>query len=143
MKRSVLLHTKNVIISRLSHGCDLLEELTGISQRKHVSLGKVEAIGALSHAVIGFYDQKTFEYKSMHLDGAYEIASLLGNISLTNGKPIVHAHIVLADEKGRAVGGHLMHGNLVFACEAIITVYQGEKLERSYDKTTRLPLWEL
>ncbi len=34
---------------------------------------------------------------------------------MKDGEIFVHAHITLADRKGRAYGGHLMPGTMVFA----------------------------
>jgi predicted DNA-binding protein with PD1-like motif len=72
-----------------------------------------------------------------------EITSLTGNVSIKDGKPLVHVHVTLADKKGNAFGGHLAEGTIVFACEVCIQVFQGEPLKRGFDKTTGLPLWEM
>lgn len=70
-----------------------------------------------------------------------EILSCVGNVSLKVGKPSVHVHIALADEKGKAFGGHLMPGTTVFACEAFIEEMQGKPLDRRLDEKTGLALW--
>ena len=50
-------------------------------------------------------------------------------------------HIVLSDEEGKAVGGHVMPGTIIFAGEFIIHSYKGNELIRSLDEQTGLPLW--
>ncbi len=69
-----------------------------------------------------------------------EITKLVGNVSLKEGRPMVHAHVTLADE-GKAFGGHLAPGTVVFACEFIIQVFEGVSLTRSLDAETGLQLW--
>ena len=128
-------------MGKLPHGSDLLEELTGLFKAKDISLGRVEAIGAVRKACIGFYDQRKREYKFIHINEALEITGLNGNISIKDGEPFVHAHITLADSAGRTYGGHLAPGTVVFVCECLIEVFEGPTLERGFDQETGLSLW--
>jgi len=36
-----------------------------------------------------------------------------------------------------------MEGTIVFACEFIIEAFDGPPLERGFDETTGLPLWDM
>jgi predicted DNA-binding protein with PD1-like motif len=129
------------IIGRLNHGADLLEELTGICRQHDIRLGCIEAIGAVKKASIGFYDQQARAYAYLTLDKAMEITKLSGNVSVKDGQVFVHAHVTLADDTGRAYGGHLAPGTIVFACECIIEAFEGPALERVFDEETGLALW--
>ena len=132
------------LMGRLPHGCDLLEELTRICQEEGITLGKLSAIGALSRARVGYYDQEGREYRYLDFDQDLELLCLMGNVSLKDGRPMVHAHVVLGDAQGRAFGGHLAPGCRVFACEFILQVYQApQALERRFEPTTGLVLWSL
>lgn len=131
----------DIIIGKLSYGSDLLGELTEICIKKNVSLGRIEAIGAVQKACIGYYNQKKREYRFINFDTPAEILNLTGNISIKDDKPFVHAHITLADEAGNACGGHLAPGTIIFACECIIYAFSGAGLIRSFDNQTGLPLW--
>ncbi len=131
-----------IFLGRLSYGADLLEELIKVCSEKEIQLGQVQALGAVQKARIGYYDQKSKKFRFHTLDKPHEILSLVGNISLKNNKPIVHAHLTLADEKGRAWGGHLASGTIVYACEYLIQSFEGATLEREYDKKTDLSLWQ-
>ena len=130
-------------MGKLPHGADLLEALTEICVKEGIKLGRIEAIGAVRKARIGFYDQKCREYRFIDLDSPMEITNLTGNVSLRDGAPFVHAHITLADEEGRCFGGHLAPGTEVFACEFALHTLDGPDLERRYDEETGLPLWDL
>jgi hypothetical protein len=132
---------KSVYMGRLPHGGDLLEELTTICRDRQIQCGRVEAIGAVQKACIGYYDQNKWEYQFHTLNQAMEILKLSGNISLKEGAPMVHAHITLADGQGRAFGGHLAPGTIIFACECIIEVFDSSAFNRVYDEETGLPLW--
>ena len=135
--------SREIFMGKLSCGCDLLEELTDVCVKLNVRLGRVEAIGAIQKARIGFYNQESREYQFSSLDCPLEIAHLIGNVSLKDGKPFVHAHVTLADEEGKSYGGHLAPGTLVFACEFVLEAFDGERFERGPDEETGLPLWSI
>ncbi|HPD21396.1 MAG: PPC domain-containing DNA-binding protein [Desulfomonilia bacterium] len=135
-------HAK-AIMGRLRHGADLLEEITAICREHGIRLGRIEAIGAVKKASIGFYDQQTRTYAYLTLVKAMEITKLSGNVSIKDGEVFVHAHITLADDTGRAYGGHLAPGTIVFACECIIEAFEGPALERVFDEETGLALWDI
>ncbi len=137
------LKPKELFMGKLSYGSDLLEELTELCQKAQIRLGRIEALGAVQKARLGFYDQKLKEYQFFVLDQPLEITNLVGNVSIKDGAPIVHAHVTLADESGRAHGGHLAPGTVVFACEVVVHVLDGPVFERGLDEQTGLPLWKM
>ena len=131
------------IMGRLAHGKDLLEELTAVAEQEGVTLGRVEALGAVKRARLGFYNQEEREYEFFELDEPLELTNLVGNVSLRDGKPMVHAHVTLSDRKGAAYGGHLAPGTVVFACEFVMQALEGPELARALDDATGLPLWRM
>lgn len=139
------MHIQNdkILIGRLKKGDDLLIELTKICERENIPYGKVEGIGAVSCANLGYYDQVNKRYLWNKIDDSMEVLSFIGNISIKDNKTFIHAHIVLGDESGKAVGGHLGEGTKVFAFEYIIFPFKGGKLIRDYDEDTGLFLWTL
>ncbi len=131
-----------VFIGRLAKGGDLLGLLTSICGRENVTHGEVRAIGALTQARLGYYNQVAREYKEITVPSPCEIVSLVGNISLKDGRPFVHAHLAVAGATGRVLGGHLLEGCLVFAGEYVIRELEvSPLLERAYDEATGLALW--
>jgi uncharacterized protein len=126
----------------LDHNDDLLEALTKICINEGIQLGRVEAIGAVKKAALGYYDQDKKEYSYFTIERHLEILNLTGNISLKDGKPFVHAHVTLADDEGNSFGGHLIPGTVIFACEAIIQAFDGPDFKREVEPVTGLPLWE-
>ena len=143
MANLILIKPIQRFIGKLAHGSDLLEELTDICKKNNITLGRIEGLGAVKKARLAYYDQNNREYQFFDLDQHLEITKLIANISLKDGEPIVHAHVTLADDEGKAFGGHLAPGTVVFAGEVIIEVFEGEKLERGFDEDTGLPLWDM
>lgn len=133
---------KRTFIGSIPQNSDLYESITKIVTEEDIRNGKVTAIGAITNAVIGYFDQNKKEYIKLDLNGGYEILSCIGNVSVREGKPFVHAHITLSDKVGKVFGGHLMPGTKVFACEVFIDEYSGEDLMRERDEATDLFLWK-
>ncbi len=134
---------KERFIGRIEHDADLLEALGELCRTRDIRLGWFEGLGAVKKGTLSFYNQQTHEYRVVEINEPLEITELAGNISMKDGAPFVHAHVTFADEAGRAFGGHLAAGTVVFACEIMIEVLEGPTLERVFDETTGLSLWNM
>ena|SRR5665648_759271 len=130
------------LMGKLPHAGDILESITAICKQYDIRLGKIEVIGAVQKARLGFYDQKEKVYSFFDIDKGMEITSLIGNVSIKDGALVVHAHINLSDAHGAVVGGHLVPGTTVFAAEYVIQAFDGPEFCRGFDEVTGLPLWE-
>lgn len=133
---------KRTVMGQFPFGADLLESLTQFARNEKITGGRISGIGATTHAVIAYYDQIQKKYLSMEFPGGMEILNLHGNVSIRDGNPFVHAHILLGDPRGKVFGGHLMPGTKLWACEVIIEEFAGEELSRSEDPRTGLFLWK-
>ncbi|MBT3525808.1 MAG: DNA-binding protein [Bdellovibrionales bacterium] len=130
------------LIGRLDYGEDILEQLTSICVRGEIHAGRMQGIGALQSATLAYFHQDTREYENILFSQHMEIVSLIGNVSLKDGKPFVHAHMSIADQNGKVYGGHLVEGNIIFAAEFVMTELSCKPLDRLLDPTTGLYLWQ-
>jgi predicted DNA-binding protein with PD1-like motif len=130
------------LMVRLKHDADLVQSITELARSRGIEAGSFTAIGALKRARLGYYDQKNHEYREIKIDSPHEMASCTGNISLKDGEPFAHVHVVLADEAGNTKAGHLLKG-IVFAAEVHLRQLKGPKLGRKYDEVTGLSLWSV
>lgn len=120
----------------------MLLSLTRFCEKKSITTGTLQVIGAVRNARVGYYDQAKKKYRApAAFNRGMEILSCFGNISLKEGEVFLHAHITLADSRGRAFGGHLLPGTRVFAAEFIVREYAGKTLVRKQDLATGLSLW--
>ncbi len=133
--------SERILLARLDRGDDLLEALTALCAAERVEAGVIHAIGAVERAVVGYYDQAAGHYERLVFEQGLEIANLNANVSIKDGAPFVHAHVTLSDADGRCVGGHLMPGTRVFACEIQLRAFTGAPPVRGLDEPTGLPLW--
>jgi predicted DNA-binding protein with PD1-like motif len=130
------------LIARAEYDSDIIKFVTKLVKKNEIMTATFTAIGALKDAKLGFYDQEKHEYLETLLSAPQEIASCVGNVSLKEGEPFVHAHAVLADGNGDTRGGHLLEGK-VFAAEVHLTELLGTRLVRKNDAITGLWLWDL
>jgi predicted DNA-binding protein with PD1-like motif len=129
--------------ARILEGEDLAEAIKKRVEESGIKTGIFFLIGSLKEVVLGYY--KEGQYKYIHLDGPLEIASCMGNIAVDEkGEIMIHAHAVVADEKGEAFGGHLMKDSHVGAtAELVVIEGVGVNLQRIFDEKTKLRLWKL
>lgn len=137
-----LYRPKRTYIGQLPNGADLYNTLSDIVIKEDICPARIQGIGATTHAVVAFYDQNKKKYNTLEFPGGMEILSLNGNVSLRDGKPFVHSHIVLGDAQGKVFGGHLLPGTKILVCEVFIEEFEGEQLIRNFDEQTGLYLWE-
>ena len=130
----------NTYMVRIDLGEDIIESLNKMCEAAHIRLGRVEAIGAADHAVLGVYDLKKKEYYPEKIDEFMEITSLNGNITAMDGKPYIHLHATLADQRHVIHGGHVLEMRVGATCEMFVTVLDGE-VKRRKDEALGINLW--
>ena len=134
---------QRVLVGRLNRGDDILTALGALARRHGIVTGWVQLLGAVERARLAFYDQERKVYRDLVIDRPCEILAGTGNISRLEEQeePFVHLHLTLGDEEGRALGGHVLEGTRVFACEYAIWHLDGPALVRRPDAATGLKLW--
>jgi predicted DNA-binding protein with PD1-like motif len=121
-------------VGRLEKGSDLVEGIERICSERNVTAAWVSVIGAVSHSAYAYYDQADHRYLELS-------SGFVGNVSLRDGKPFLHAHATFADETGACVGGHLLKGITVFVAEFTIREMTGVELVRTYQEEFGLAMW--
>ena len=129
-------------VCRLPHGKDLITSIEDFCVELSIQMATFSIIGAVSSATFGAFDQKQHVYVTFTEEAPLEIVNCSGNVSLKDGEPVVHAHIVLGDKQGKTKGGHLFSETTIFVGEIDLQELIGKPLERDYDDTTGLMLWK-
>jgi hypothetical protein len=135
-------NVSSVIVERLQSGCDILQGLNELIRQNHVTAADFTAIGAVRKAVVGYFIGQG-QYSTVALDGPLEIVSCVGNISLKENQPFVHAHISLANSKANVYGGHLLPGCIVGATFEVTLHVHDTDLTRTHDPETGLFLLDI
>ena len=120
-------------------GQEVMKGLLGFARVHGVVAGHVTGIGALSDAVIGYFDPVTKAYTRRHEEGQQELLSLVGNVALHDGAPFYHVHVGLGRRDGQAGGGHLFEATVRPTVEVVVTTY-AKAMRRQADPDWGLPL---
>lgn len=124
----------------LETGDEVLESLQSFVTRQHVTAAQISAIGALSDAVLGYFDWQTKKYRRNSVAEQLEVASLLGDVALAPDQtPALHLHAVLGRRDGMALAGHLLSGHVRPTLEVILTESPAH-LQKVHDPDSGLAL---
>jgi predicted DNA-binding protein with PD1-like motif len=109
---------------------------------QEIGIAHLSGIGAFADAEVGFFDRERKEYDRIPIREETEVLALLGNLTVTDEGPRVHAHVTLGRSDGSAMGGHLFEGHVGATLEVFVSASPGE-VRRAPDEATGLPLLDL
>ncbi|MBU7015020.1 MAG: DUF296 domain-containing protein [Theionarchaea archaeon] len=130
---------EHVIVVRLFKGEELIESVKSVCIKEKISSGRVQAIGAVQRAILGYFDTEEKQYLKFECKG--EVVSCMGNIAERDGELVVHAHAVISEKDGTCKGGHVFSAEASATLEIFIESVPG--LARTLDKETGLFLLNL
>ena len=103
-------------------GDEFMTELVRFAKDHDLEASDFTALGAFSEAILGFFDVTRKDYERIPVDEQCEVLTLVGNITLENGRPKVHAHVVLGLVDGSTRGGHLLEAYVRPTLELVLTI---------------------
>lgn len=118
---------------------DLRDGLLEFANANRIAGAQLTAIGALSQVTLGYFDRQQKIYREIPVREQVEVLSLTGNIVQNDGRPSLHAHIVVGKADGTAHGGHFLGGRVWPTLELILSELPVH-LRRSRDEETGLAL---
>lgn len=118
---------------------EVMECLMIIARKYDLSACQITAIGAFREAVLGYYDFDKKDYKHIPVKEQVEVLVLAGDITLSDNKPKIHAHVVVGKKDGSTRGGHLLKAYVRPTLEIIMTESPAH-LYRKYDEEAGLAL---
>jgi uncharacterized protein len=120
-------------------GQEVMKGLLAFAKKYNLGAGHVTGIGALSGAVIGYFDPEKNAYLRHEENGQAELLSLTGNLALYNNEPFFHIHAAMGLRDGSARGGHLFKATVRPTVELVL-VTSPRSVRREIDHETGLPL---
>jgi predicted DNA-binding protein with PD1-like motif len=124
----------------LARGEDLLAGLGEAVAALGIEAATLQVIGGLESATLGYFDPGAGEYLTL-ATGHVEIAAGLGNVSIRDGRPFIHLHLVVSEPDGGCRGGHAMDGCRAFVVEAYLRKLDGEAPVRQQVDGMSLKVW--
>ncbi len=123
-------------------GDEFVREITAFAAGHHLAASHFTAIGAFSDVTLGFFDRDKKQYQKIPIVEQTEVLSLVGDIALKDGKPQIHAHVVVGKSDGTAHGGHILQARVWPTLEVMLTE-SPKHLRRKADAETGLALIDL
>ena len=121
-------------------GDELASGLLDVAKEHKLTAASFKAVGALSSVRLAWFSWENKKYEpSVTLDEQIELLSLIGDITLMNNAPLVHAHAFVGRKDGTAHGGHLLSASIRPTCEVVLTESPAH-LERFIDPESCIPL---
>jgi predicted DNA-binding protein with PD1-like motif len=120
-------------------GDDPVREVTEAVRSAGIRAAQVTAVGALRAATLGYFDRETKQYLPIEVEEQVEVLSIVGDIAVKDGEPVLHAHAVLGRRTGETVGGHLQGGAVWPTLEVVVSEV-GPELAKEVDPETGLAL---
>ena len=131
---------KSRVFMTLAKGDDINKTFESFAKFKGIGCAWLNGIGAIENPEIGYYSLEDKSYHRKLFEGEYELTSLIGNITLKEGKPFSHTHITFGDTEYRVFGGHLFNAKITAAGEFIIQL-GSEDINREMNSGIGLSLW--
>ena len=120
-------------------GDEAFSGLLDFAEKYHVTSAHFTAIGALNGATVGWFDPQRKMYKKIPIVGQVEVVSMIGDIALYQGKPVVHTHMVVGKSDGTTQGGHILDAYVSPTLEVMGTV-DPIAMQKRFDPATDLTL---
>ena len=120
-------------------GQEVMKGLLAFAKKHDLVAGHLTGIGAISGAVIGYFDPEKNTYLRHEENGQAELLSLTGNLALYENAPFFHVHVALGLRDGAARGGHLFEATVRPTVEVVLTT-SPRPVRREIDREAHLPL---
>ena len=111
-----------------------MQGLLEFAKRERLTAGHFTAIGAFEEVTLGYLDWSRKDYTRIAIREQVEVLSLVGDVTVEDGAPKVHAHVV--------VGKHLLEARVRPTLEVILIQPPGH-LRRRFDPGSKLALIEI
>jgi predicted DNA-binding protein with PD1-like motif len=123
-------------------GDEAMAGLKDAAKKNNLSAASFTAIGAFQEVALGFFNFASKDYNKIFIHEQVEVLSLIGDIALADGKPQIHAHVVVGKMDGTAHGGHLLSG-IVRPTLEVVLIESPAHLYRKFDPANGLALIDL
>ncbi len=123
----------------LDSGDEVVSALEDFAAHQQLEASRLTAIGAFMRCTLGYFDWEKKDYLRIPVDEQVEVLSLVGDITLDEGKPKLHAHVVVGRRDGSTRGGHLLEAHVRPTLEVLLTDSPAH-LARAFDPESGLAL---
>ena len=131
----------NKVLVVLSKGDEIFESLYKVVEELNIKFSWINGIGAADKITLGSYPSSLKKYIKKDFDNEFELASIMGNITIKEDAPFIHIHATISDEECNAFAGHLFSATITVTCEIILNI-SDKPIYRKECNEVGLYLWD-
>ena len=131
----------NKVLVVLSKGDEIFESLYKVVEELNIKFSWINGIGAADKITLGSYPSSLKKYIKKDFDNEFELASIMGNITIKEDAPFIHVHATISDEECNAFAGHLFSATITVTCEIILNI-SDKPIYRKECNEVGLYLWD-
>lgn len=121
-------------IYSLKSGSKLPEEVVALAKKEKISTALLSAIGGVDELRVAYFNHGTKKYEDHDYHEELEVTSLLGNVTIKDGKPFVHIHGTFGRRDMSVVGGHVVSATVHPLLELVVTPTTNKAVRRFDDE---------
>ena len=126
---------------RFDKGDEVFAGISKFMEEQKITACAFNGIGSTSEVELGYYNQHLKEYRKKPYLEELEVISLIGNGSMVEGKPAIHAHGMFGRNDFTTLGGHVFKLVTLVTCEIFLIKMDGN-LERKNNPEWNLKLFD-
>lgn len=131
----------NKVLVVLSKGDEVFESLYKVVEELNIKFSWINGIGAADKITLGSYPSSLKKYIKKKFDNEFELANIMGNITIKEDAPFIHIHATISDEECNAFAGHLFSATITVTCEIILNI-SDKPIYRKECNEVGLYLWD-
>jgi len=121
-------------IYSLKAGAKIPDDILEIAKRERISTARIEAIGGVEELRLAYFNRRKKRYEEHTFREFLEVAGILGNITLKDGKPFLHVHGTFGRRDLSALSGHVMTAKVYPILEVVVTPTENTARRRFDDE---------
>ncbi len=127
---------------RLESGERVVESLVDWLKAEQIGYAAVSGLGGVRQATVSYWNAESKLYETHQLDEQMEVVSLVGNVTIREGSPFLHAHVGLGRRDLSMIGGHL-NDAVVHPLLELWLQREAEAVHRALDESCGLFVMQL
>jgi uncharacterized protein len=117
-------------IYSLKAGSRVPEDILKVAEESGTETATVEAIGGVEELKVAYFNRVAKKYEEHSFGEFLEVLSLLGNITMKDGKPFLHVHGTFGRRDLSVIGGHVISAKTFPILEVVVSPTENRALRR-------------
>ena len=117
-------------IYALKAGAKIPDDILAIAKKGKIATARVEAIGGVQELKLAYFNHETKRYEEHEFREFLEVAGILGNLTLKDGKPFLHVHGTFGRKDLSTLAGHVVSARVFPLLEVVVTPTKNRALRR-------------